>query len=489
MARIRKKVAAGAAPTADIIPFDQATRRPLGLLKDLGLHGLERIEPVLLAALASGEPLLLIGPHGTAKSLLLTRVAAALGLCFRHYNASLLNFDDLVGFPVPGKDGGLEYLRTPAAIWGAGAVIFDEISRCRPDIQNKLFPIIHERRVQGLLLEDLRYRWAAMNPPSTDNDDNGYAGSEPLDAALADRFAFIVEMPSWQQLSGEEQLAVIRAEDGSVDADAADRLKSALLQAQAALPSVRASLSEGVAAYVQALLALLAQAGIVLSARRAGMLFRSVLAVQAASLQVDLGLTPSDGAFLAVRSSLPQRAQGIVVAEAKLLAAHREAWRLANIRPGDPLRAILLAADPVERLGLAVAAPSLPKGEYSTVIADAVAQMKPGTRDAAIVHLFESDAVGRLNAAVAEEVAGIYRMIATPPQFSESLHAGSARFKTWMQIKDLLSRLKADDPTDNLRANALAAAFLRNELADPTDAEAAFAAYQATADRLRTVLP
>ena len=119
----------------------------------LGLYGLGGIAPVLVAALATEEPLLLIGPHGTAKSLLLTRVAAALGLEFRHYNASLLNFDDLVGFPLPGKDGRLEYIKTPAAVWGAGAVIFDEISRCRPDIQNKLFPIIHERRVQGISLE------------------------------------------------------------------------------------------------------------------------------------------------------------------------------------------------------------------------------------------------------------------------------------------------------------------------------------------------
>jgi MoxR-like ATPase len=117
-----------------------------GLFGALGLQGLEALAPVLVAALATEEPLLLIGPHGTAKTLLLTRVASALGLTTRHYNASLLNFDDLVGFPLPGKNGELEYVKTPAAIWGAGAVIFDEISRCRPDIQNKLFPIIHERR-------------------------------------------------------------------------------------------------------------------------------------------------------------------------------------------------------------------------------------------------------------------------------------------------------------------------------------------------------
>ena len=81
---------------------------------------------------------------------------------------SLLNFDDLVGFPLPCKDGRLEYMTTPAAVWGAGAVIFDEISRCRPDIQNKLFPIIHERRVHTIQALCLR-PWLADPTPRTDS--------------------------------------------------------------------------------------------------------------------------------------------------------------------------------------------------------------------------------------------------------------------------------------------------------------------------------
>jgi MoxR-like ATPase len=181
----------------------------------LGLHGLSRLAPVILGALVTGEPLLLIGPHGTAKTLLLTRIAAALGLSCRHYNASLLNFDDLVGFPLPDGEKGLRYVTTPSAIWGAGAVIFDEISRCRPDIQNKLFPIIHERRAQGLAIEGLVYRWAAMNPPSGhDNEETDYRGSEPLDPALADRFTHIVPLQGWERLSEGERIAVIRARDG-----------------------------------------------------------------------------------------------------------------------------------------------------------------------------------------------------------------------------------------------------------------------------------
>jgi len=111
-----------------------------GLLDGLGLVGLGEIEPVVIAAVAAELPILLVGPHGTGKSLLLTRIAEALGLTWRHYNASLLSYDDLVGYPVPDGHGGLDWLRTPATIWDAEAVFLDEINRCRPELQNKLFP-------------------------------------------------------------------------------------------------------------------------------------------------------------------------------------------------------------------------------------------------------------------------------------------------------------------------------------------------------------
>src|SRR3954468_7514714 len=98
-----------------------------GLLRQLGMIGMDAIEPVIMAALITEAPLLLIGPHGVGKSWLLTRLAATLGLEFRHYNASLLSFDDLVGYPLPNGNGMLEYVQTPASIWGARAVFIDEI--------------------------------------------------------------------------------------------------------------------------------------------------------------------------------------------------------------------------------------------------------------------------------------------------------------------------------------------------------------------------
>jgi len=459
----------------------------VGIFDQLGVVGFSSIEAPLLAALATDSPLLLIGPHGTAKSLLLNKIAEALDLSFRHYNASLLNFDDLVGFPLPSADGTLQYVKTPAAIWGAGAVIFDEISRCRPDIQNKLFPIIHERKVQGLPLVGLQYRWAAMNPPDRDEDDSGYLGSEPLDTALADRFPFVIDMPAWRTFTKEQQLEVIQSEDQSIDPVHAQRLVQAIARTKALLALTSEALEEGMAAYVQTMFALLLQAGIALSPRRCAMLYRACLSVNAAAMAIDSKASVTDTTLLALRSSLPQRALGIAISEVKLLSAHKEAMRLIQLAPNDPFKAILCESDPVEKIRLAVAAYKLPKPEFSRVIADALAQLPLGGREAAIVHLFETGAVGRLNAAVASQAGDVYKDIVVASQFSETIHASNGRFITWNKVKSLLAGLNPQELRDNLQANTIATLFAQKKLATPEDAEAASKHFVQTDIALRFV--
>ena len=75
-----------------------------------------------------------------------------------------------------------------------------------------LFPIVYDRRVQGRPLSRLVYRWAAMNPPPDEELDEGgalYLGSEPLDAALADRFPYIMSVPDWDDLTPADQKKVL----------------------------------------------------------------------------------------------------------------------------------------------------------------------------------------------------------------------------------------------------------------------------------------
>ena len=143
-------------------------------------------EPVILAALVTEDPLLLIGASGTGKTYLLNSLSEALDLEHRHYNASLISFDDLVGFPYPDPDGtGVRFLETPATVWNAQSVLIDEISRSKPEQQNRLFSLVHERKVQGIDLPRLRYRWAAMNPCSSDQDrEENYTGSETPSSSM-----------------------------------------------------------------------------------------------------------------------------------------------------------------------------------------------------------------------------------------------------------------------------------------------------------------
>ena len=152
------------------------------------------------------------GPTARPRRCSSQRLAEALGLAFRHYNASILSFDDLLGYPVP-QDGRLVYLETPATIWQAEAVLFDEVSRCRPELQNKLFPLIHEKVAQGTAAHPAQAPLGGDEPaagePGARRGAVDYDGAEPLDVALADRFAFVLEVPSLDQLGEDDRRAVL----------------------------------------------------------------------------------------------------------------------------------------------------------------------------------------------------------------------------------------------------------------------------------------
>lgn len=99
-------------------------------LSALGAYGFERQEPIVLAALVSGDPILLIGRSGTGKTFLLNTISEALALEHRHYNASLISFDDLVGFPYP--DDGIGYV-APNAIEADRYEVSDTVCQRRED--------------------------------------------------------------------------------------------------------------------------------------------------------------------------------------------------------------------------------------------------------------------------------------------------------------------------------------------------------------------
>jgi MoxR-like ATPase len=290
---------------------------------EVGAYGFRSRQTPILAALVTEDPLLLIGQSGTGKTFLLNSISEVLGLEHRHYNASLISFDDLVGFPYPDDAReSVRFLETPATIWNAESVLIDEISRCKPEHQNRLFSLVHERCIQGIPLGRLRYRWAAMNPCTADQEGpEDYLGSEPLDPALADRFSVIVEVNDWSDLSTEEQHRVANPAGEGARSDDAGKLARELAGWRKRFQREIEECPSAIVDYACTVVTLLGNAGIRISPRRARLLARTLLAARIVEGRVD------EKSFRTVLGcSLPQRAWGETVAKEKIDAVHRAAW-------------------------------------------------------------------------------------------------------------------------------------------------------------------
>ena len=351
-------------------------------LTALGVYGFKSVEPVILAALVTGDPLLLIGRSGTGKTFLLNSLSEALGLEHRHYNASMLSFDDLVGFPYPDDEkSSVRFLETPATVWGAESVLIDEISRCRPEQQNRLFSLIHERRIQGISLENLRYRWAAMNPCGLDSGAD-YIGSEPLDQALADRFSLILKVGDWDDLCLEDKRRVANpAGEGKVNVKN-EELCQALAIWQASFQKLLEKCPSNIIDYSSAVASAFLSARIRISPRRVRLLTRSLLAATIVS-----GEGINEKIFLSIlKCSLPQLSYEAEIPESAILAAHRLAWDTActtgdqkwvhDFHLSNSLSAklsLLLNSCPSEDIGSATVAEFLANGRFGHTGAFALA--------------------------------------------------------------------------------------------------------------------
>lgn len=414
----RTSKAAGAtkpAEPAEPAPYELTADSP-SLLRPLGIVGYDAIEPALLAALATEEPLLLVSEHGAAKTLLLVRLAQALGVSLRHYNASLLQFDDLAGFPIPDEHGGIRYAAPPGAIWDAQAVFFDEIGRCRPEVANKLFPIVHERRIQGVALDALRFRWAATNPPPEAQEQLGdyhdaYEGVERLDPALADRFAYVVPLPCYADLSTADRARVITGTDRAPTPHDDASVRELVATTRALLPGVHRDQGDAATAYVLALTSRLHALHIACGGRRAATLRRNLLAVHAACIALG---RPGDerAACAALFASIPDIVRRHVPRSA-LLAAHNAAWRECAMAPSDPVRVLLSVTDPLQRAVLALALPGVPTGVRGETLCDALSAMPQVECQILAWHLFpRALGVAVLPATAIEMIAEVVGRIA-----------------------------------------------------------------------------
>ena len=452
---------------------DQVDILHMNITSALAIHGWSHLDAIILASLSTESPLLLVGPHGTAKSLLVEKMASALDMEMRHYNASLLNYDDLVGIPLPEENGkSLRFVATPGSIWDAEFVFFDEISRCRADLQNKLFPIIHERKIVGIPLSTLRHRWAAMNPPAPDELDgsagNGeyYLGSEPLDPALADRFPFVLGVPNWSDLSDKDRRQLISWKNGE-DHEANDNLiggrslESLVEDCQKLIPELESEFEERLSEYIVYVIDLLAQAKLPQSPRRARMLARSTIAIHAARIILtgeDIELEES--AELALVYGLPQNCSEVPPSPAIVVSAHKQAWEISGLADTDDWRTVLQEQDAVKRVLIADKL-DFEIDDLSRLITQALASEEADARQLGLATAMYLSFRTRKNLLPSawEPLITLASKILEPRIIRETISAGFAT-TTWTAITQWLDRRPKDgDWIEELSQNFVLAGF------------------------------
>ena len=174
------------------------------LLEKLGIFGWkEQDENLVLSSLLTGDPLLLIGNHGSAKTHVANKIGQAINKSYLCYDASKAMFEDVLGYPniEKLKSGIVEYVPSKVTIWDKELVLIDELNRAVPELQSKWLEIIRSRKIMGFETS-VRWIWAAMNPLS-------YSATQALDDALIGRFSTFVYPPDVLQMDEKSRKQVV----------------------------------------------------------------------------------------------------------------------------------------------------------------------------------------------------------------------------------------------------------------------------------------
>ena len=179
------------------------------IFKKLGVYGWkEQDENLALASLLTGDPLLLIGNHGCAKTHLANRIAQALGKRFLVYDASKAMFEDVLGYPNVEKlkQGVVEYVSSKVTVWDKEFILIDELNRAVPELQSKWLELIRSRKIMGYDTQ-VKWVWSAMNPMT-------YSATQILDEALIGRYAIFVYPPDVLQMNEDDRIRVTKLING-----------------------------------------------------------------------------------------------------------------------------------------------------------------------------------------------------------------------------------------------------------------------------------
>ena len=180
----------------------------MAYLEKIGIFGWNKIEPIIFACILGGKAVLLKAAHGANKTEGCRAISQAFfgqNSKFVPYDTSLVNADDLLGYPNPKslQEGRIEFIKTPDSIWDADSALLDELNRCNPYTAAKFFEIARARTINGRDTA-LKFVWAACNPPDKYN-------TATMDPAQVSRFV-VLDVPTFKNLAAVDKKNLLKAQ-------------------------------------------------------------------------------------------------------------------------------------------------------------------------------------------------------------------------------------------------------------------------------------
>lgn len=158
------------------------------------VYGRDNVSNALVFALASNQHMLILGPHGEAKSYLVKKMIDFTKLKGYYTQVHIeTSVKDIVGMinPAQALKGNLELVKTP--FWNSNILYFDEFLRARTEFLDFLLEVLEERTCSKTVLGNQSLPVVSVIATSNPLTDD-YNTDDRLDLALKDRFAFIVDI-------------------------------------------------------------------------------------------------------------------------------------------------------------------------------------------------------------------------------------------------------------------------------------------------------
>lgn len=184
--------------------IDEVRERVHGLRRTLARYyvGKDELIDTMILAAAGGEPLLIVGPPGTAKSDLVLKFCEGLGLTDEYFEYMLTKFtepSEILGpIDIELLKQGRFLRKVEGKLPTAKVAFLDEIFKSNSAILNVLLTIINERKF--------------------------YQDGRPQPVPLQMLFAATNEVPEFKELDALKDRFVLKVESGSVQDDAFDEL-------------------------------------------------------------------------------------------------------------------------------------------------------------------------------------------------------------------------------------------------------------------------